>query len=290
MDASGTVYVHAYTRIQKVSRAGEVALVAGSGSLGSNDGNGLQASFDSQMGLGLDGAGNVLVADYENHRIRRVTPGGAVTTLAGADRGLINGPLASAKFDLPWDVAVDRVGNLYVADYGNSMVRKISGSTVTTLAVMSAPGGLGVDRAGNVYIARTGTFNRVSRITPTGAITTLAQDIPYARFATVDSTGTVYVTSGRGVARGGGSVRTITSVGIGELKVTWQAPSSETRITGYTATATAQGQEPQTCTSSGETTCTVRGLVTGVAYDLIVTATNAGGTSTPSTSVSATPN
>lgn len=101
----------------------------------------------------------------------------------------------------------------------------------------------------------------------------------------------IYVSSGldNSLVHGGGVVTKIALVGIGELRVTWQPPSSESVITGYTATASAAGQEAQTCTATEELTCAVRGLFADVEYAVTVTATNRFGTSAPSESVTATP-
>lgn len=290
INGAGTVFVHAGPRIQTISPAGVVSDLAGSDTEGAVDGKGAEASFDSRMGLGLDRDATVYVADFRNHRIRRVAADGTVTTIAGTTSGQADGPVQSAQFNLPWDVALDREGAIYVADSGNGLVRKISGSTVTSFATVTDANGLDVDRAGNVYVAQVAA-SRVSRITPSGVVTTVAQGIPFPRFVAVDGAGNVYVTCGQNIARGGGgAIRKIASVGIGELKVTWQAPGSDVAITGYTAAAAAPGRETQTCTAAAETTCTIRGLVTGVAYDVTVSATNAGGTSAASQSVNATPN
>lgn len=290
VNSAGEVYVKSFEGLFKISPTGTVTTVSATG-------------LGDGRGLGIDTAGNIYAGDFDH--IRRVATDGAVTTIAGSDgAGFADGTAATAAFYHPQDVAVDRAGNVFVTDAVNNRVRTITGSTVSTLAGSDRSGsvdglaegarfsgmvGIDVDRAGNVYVAESREASVIRRITPGGAVTTLMKGITYASSAAVGSAGTLYVTSGNS-SGGGGAVHKITSVGIGELKVTWQALSSKSSVIGYTASATAAGQETQQCTSPGETTCTLHGLVTGVAYEITVTATNAAGTSTPSPPVQATPN
>ncbi|MBA3850285.1 MAG: hypothetical protein C0502_09885, partial [Opitutus sp.] len=97
---------------------------------GSSDGTGGAAQFYSPSGVAVDGAGNVYVADTYNHTIRKITPSGVVTTLAGlaGTRGSSDGTDAAVRFALPNGVAVDGAGNVYVADTGNHTIRKITPS------------------------------------------------------------------------------------------------------------------------------------------------------------------
>jgi uncharacterized protein YjdB len=186
---------------------GSVTTLAGSGTAGAVDGVGRAASF-SANGLAVDNAGNVYLADTNNHLIRRISPQGVVTTLAGtAGRsGSTDGPGTSASFSNPYDVAVDSLGNVYVADYGNRIVRKIdAGGVVTTLAgtagvssltdgtgvnaSFSAPAGVAVDRFGSVYIADL----KVRKISAVGAVSTWADED--AIDVEVDASGNVYYAS-----------------------------------------------------------------------------------------------
>lgn len=158
----------------------------------SGDDTGAAARLGSPRGAAVDGSGNLYVADADQHVIRRVTPAGIVTTVAGSPgrRGHEDGPGAAARFHTPQGVAVDPAGNVYVADTFNSTIRKITAAgIVSTLAgnpdqrgstdgdgpaaLFRNPAGVTVDAAGVVYVADTGN-STIRRITPAGAVTTLA--------------------------------------------------------------------------------------------------------------------
>jgi sugar lactone lactonase YvrE len=128
VDGDGTVYVadSDNNRVRKIAPNGMVATLAGSGTAGYADGQGGSASFNRPLGVAVDGSGNVYVADANNNRIRKITANGTVSTLAGGDSGYADGAGSSAKFYYPIGIAVDENGNLYVADYGDSRIRKIT--------------------------------------------------------------------------------------------------------------------------------------------------------------------
>jgi sugar lactone lactonase YvrE len=184
--------------VRVVTPEGMVTTLAGGNQAGYKDGTGLDAQFKSPASVAVDHAGNVYVADTNNHRIRRISPEGAVTTLAGPTEagyaaGYADGPATVARFQGPRSVAVDGAGNVYVADAGNHCIRRIApggaaSPTVTTLAGAKEPGyvdgqgaearfnfpsGVAVDAEGNVYVADTAN-HRIRKITPDGAVTTLA--------------------------------------------------------------------------------------------------------------------
>jgi len=166
-------------------------LLAGdTGSNGNVDGTGAAARFYGASGVAVDSAGNVYVADRNNHTIRKVTPTGVVTTLAGGPYGSADGTGTAAQFTYPSGVAVDSAGNIYVADSANHTIRKVTAAgVVTTLAGaagmpgsadgtgaaarFNVPSGVAVDSAGNVYVAD--SFNHtIRKFTATGVVTTSA--------------------------------------------------------------------------------------------------------------------
>ena len=242
VDGYGNVYVADTNNdtIRKISVAGTVTTLAGdSGQVGSADGTGTAAQFSGPQGVAVDNAGNVYVADSENQTIRKITPAGVVTTLAGSpgSYGSADGVGAAAQFNDPAGVAVDGGGNIYVADTGNDTIREITpGGMVTTLAGMAGasgnvdalgtaarfnlPDGVAVDSAGNIYVAD--SFNEsIRKITPAGSVSTLAGGSfgssdgigSAAQFngpegVAVDSVGNVYVAD-----NGDYTVRQITPAG-----------------------------------------------------------------------------
>ena len=193
VDGSGNVYVADTNNnsIRKITPAGLVSTLAGTGLAGSANGNGASASFYGPCGVALDLAGNVYVADASNNAIRKITPAGMVSTLAGTPgiQGSANGLGAAASFNLPSGVAVDAAGNVYVADSNNFTIRKITpaglvsnlaGSVLTqghadglgAAASFNGPAGLALDSLGNVYVAD--TYNNAIRlISPAGQVATL---------------------------------------------------------------------------------------------------------------------
>jgi sugar lactone lactonase YvrE len=179
--------------LRKVTTAGVVTTFAGtSGSKGSTDGTGAAARFSAPVGITRDTAGNVYVADQTNHVIRRVTPAGVVTTLAGTAGtvGSTDGTGAAARFNLPTGVAINSTDLIYVADFGSHTLRKVTSSGVVTTfagtagtsgsvdgtgtaARFNKPSGLALDTAGNLYVADTGN-STVRKVSPAGVVTTLA--------------------------------------------------------------------------------------------------------------------
>jgi len=175
----------------------------------------LTTSLSDPSGITTDEAGNLYVADRGNHLIRKISPEGTVTTLAGSGKpGKEDGDGTAASFNTPFDVAVDSEGTVYVADFTNNLIRKIThAGAVTTLTESSGTaatfGGpkVAVDSAGTVYVADAGK-NLIRKITPSGVITTLAgsgkpgkadgtgTEASFEGLSgiTVDSAGTVYVT------------------------------------------------------------------------------------------------
>jgi len=168
----------------------QVYSLAGNANPGSVDSTLTWASFSSPNGVAVDGLGNIYVADKNNHRIRKVTQGGVVTTLAGSGQpDSTNGHGTLASFKFPTGVAVDATGNVYVADSGNHEIRRISPSgDVITLsgsrqgytepgpaaaALFNGPNGVAVDGAGNVYVSDAGNY-RVRKIRTDGFVDLMA--------------------------------------------------------------------------------------------------------------------
>ncbi|MDO3628689.1 NHL repeat-containing protein [Mucilaginibacter sp. BT774] len=138
VDGTGNVYVadNGNDLIRKITPAGQVSTFAGSGQPGKSDGTGTSASFNSPFGIAVDAAGNVYVADSGNNLIRKITPDGTVTTIAGSgSKGANDGAGNAASFNTPSGIAVDKSGNIYVADENNNLIRKITSSgSVTTIS------------------------------------------------------------------------------------------------------------------------------------------------------------
>lgn len=193
-DSAGTVYVAdtGNATVRKISSAGIVTTLAGTaGSKGSTDGAGAAARFAAPSGVAVDGTGNVFVVDSEASTLRKITSAGVVTTFAGSaySNGFTNGTGTSARFSIPFDVAADSGGNLFVTDRNNHAIRKVTSSgVVTTLAgsgtmgyangngmaaMFKFPSGLTADSAGNVYVADTDN-QVIRRISPAGDVTTIA--------------------------------------------------------------------------------------------------------------------
>lgn len=192
----GTLYVADggdNNRIRSIRADGSVASFAGSDE-GFRDGVGAAAAFDTPSGLALDAAGNLYVADTGNHAIRKISPQGAVSTVAGdGSAGYLDGPGAVARFNGPTGVAVDAKGQVYVADTYNDRIRVIGlDGQVRTLAGGERPGyqdgpgalarfdtptAVALDRHGRVLVADLRN-NAIRRIGLDGAVSTLLQTFP----------------------------------------------------------------------------------------------------------------
>ena len=236
VDGEGNYYiVENASRVRKVTAStGRITLVAGTGFSGYN-GDGIlarSAKLDFPKAVDLDGSGNVYIADQFNHRVRKVTVStGMITTIAGTGSGGCNGDdivATSAKLFALQDIAFDGSGNVYIADYLNQRVRKVTASTgiITTIAGTGSPGyngdgilatsaqlnmptSIAFDGSGNLYIADL-INHRVRKVTAsTGMITTIAgtgsggyngdgivatsAKLNLARETAVDGSGNVYI-------------------------------------------------------------------------------------------------
>ena len=220
-DARGNAYVgdvDGYT-VRKITAAGVVTTIAGTGLLGNTNGPAATASFSSPRGIALDAAGNIFVTDTGNKVVRKITPDGVVSTFAGSGAiGSADGVGTTASFSQQIvGIAADSVGNVFVGDYANNSVRKItSAGLVSTLAgngvaaavdgvgtaaSLDLPRALAVDAVGNVFLTSLGTSNNLIRkITPAGVVTTLKLTFSTANVSfnaagiAVDAAGNLYTT------------------------------------------------------------------------------------------------
>lgn len=207
IDQIGNLYVSEAGNhmIRRVTANGIVTTYVGNTTGGFVNGTGTTASFSSMQGIAIDASGNLYVADSGNQVIRKVAVGGIVTTFAGSGvAGADNGPAATASFNAPAGVALDAAGNVYVADFGNKMIRKISttgivstlagnGTTgynngVGAAASFTSPVRLVVDGNGNLYVS---DLSLVRKIAPDGTVSTFAGNVPTSGYSTrVDGKGT----------------------------------------------------------------------------------------------------
>jgi sugar lactone lactonase YvrE len=197
VDSSGNIYIDdaGNGAIRKVS-AGTIATVAGNGLLGysGDGGSATNATLGLSVGVAVDQSGNLYIADAENVRVRKISSGGVITTIAGDglfSYGGDSGQAVSAQLGTPHGTAVDSSGNLYLADTANNRVRKVSPSGIITTvagtgalghsgdggaatsATLSGPQGVAIDNAGNLYIADTGN-DAIRKVSASGVISTIA--------------------------------------------------------------------------------------------------------------------
>jgi hypothetical protein len=289
VDDRGTLYVAdtANHTIRMITSGGEVSTLAGTaGSLGSTDGTGSAARFNQPRGVAVDAVGNVYVADWVNHTIRKINPDGVVTTLAGTagSSGSTDGTGSAARFNRPLGVAVDAAGNVYVTDGSNHTIRKItSGGVVTTLggtagstgstdgigsaAQFDSPAGVAVDAAGNLYVADQSNHTiRKSSLQP--LVTTPTSANLAATTATL-----------------GGNVISDTGYGVTARGVVYA-------VTATNATPQLDGTGVINVAGTGTTgefTVNVTGLTAGTAYSYAAYATNLAGTAYTSVGTFTTP-
>jgi hypothetical protein len=187
--STGDFYFTNSFTIRKMTASGYVTTLAGSGTVGSIDGTGTSASFNACQGICFTG-GNLYVVDRSNHKIRKITLAGVVTTFAGSgSQGWVDGQGTAAKFKYPSGICADAVGNLYVSDFSNYVIRKITPQgEVSTLAgsgiqgytdgpgdvaSFSTPSGICVDKAGNVFVADWNGI-KIRKIAPDGTVSSFA--------------------------------------------------------------------------------------------------------------------
>jgi len=193
-DGSGNVYVtdYANNKIRKITSAGVMTTLAGSGTAAELDGTGTGAQFNAPYGIAYDGVGDLYVTDQGGEVIRKIVIAtGVVTTYAGIANtpGSTNLALLTSKFNAPCGITLDASGNIYVADRGNNLIRKLSGNVVSTLAgsgaagssngtgilaSFSSPSDVAADGSGNLFVADY-TNNLIRQIViGTGVVSTFA--------------------------------------------------------------------------------------------------------------------
>ncbi len=258
VDADGNAYVASGSAIRKITPDGVVSTLAGGMATGSSDGTGASASFYMPKGVAVDSAGNVYVADHYNRTVRKVTPAGVVTTLAGTAGviGNADGTGAAASFSDLNGITVDGQGNVYVAD--NYVVRKITpDGVVSTLAgapanqsqvdgTGSAAGfgymvGIVADPDGNLFVVDAGTIRKV---TQSGVVTTIAGRANWREH--VDGTGTdarFYEPYGIGIDAN-------RNLYVTELSHTIRKVTPEGVVTSVAGTSTVSGHSDGTGTNA----------------------------------------
>ena len=237
-DSSGNLYIADTFNnvVRKVTASGAISTIAGNGTagFGGDGGAATAAQLNGPQGIAVDASGNIYVADTQNARVRRIS-GGAISTIAGngtAGFGGDNGAATAAELNVPIGLAVDTAGNLYIADFVNNRIRKVSGGTIATVAgtglsgysgdggpatsaQLHTPAGVAVDTGGNLYIADLG--NNAVRKVSGGNIATVAGDgLPSATgdggqataaqvgnpaAVAVDASGNLYIADGSALVR-----------------------------------------------------------------------------------------
>ena len=181
VDASGNIFVIDDGRIRKITPAGMVSTFAGDGTTGYLDGIGIAAKFNNPLGLTIDASGNLFVAEHNGNRIRKITPTGVVTTVAGDG--------TTAILNNPWGITIDKWGNLFVTEPASYRIRKVTPAGVVSTfagdgtrgyldatgiaAKFGLPEGITIDTSGNLFVADNDN-NNIRKITPTGVVTTFA--------------------------------------------------------------------------------------------------------------------
>lgn len=245
-DVQGNIYVSdGYNcRIRKINSAGVISTYAGTGicGYGGDGGPAISAMLSYSYGAALDGHGNLLVADTGNNRIRRITPAGVITTIAGNGTFGYSGDggnALQASFAAPSAVSADPMGNIYVADEANYVIRKVDSAGIVhtvagnhsygfsgdggqaTSAQISFVAGVLADRSGNFYIADTGN-KRVRKVDSTGKITTYAGNGSFGNTGSGGPATSASIGQPEGLLLSGGKVHISTGANIWDVTLATQ--------------------------------------------------------------------
>lgn len=215
LDSHDNVYLVNSSSISKISRDGLVTSLAGSiNEPACVEGTGATVRFSGPLGIAKDTTGNLYIADSENHRIRKISATGEVSTFAGSVKGYANGIGPTAQFNRPTGIARDKFGDFYVTDTGNHVLRYVLRTSdvglyagtpgkagyltgIRSFAMMDGPTGIAINSSGDMYIADTG--NGVIRIIPALISTRLGAlpegDLGYSTSLFFDQTDTLYLNS-----------------------------------------------------------------------------------------------
>jgi hypothetical protein len=279
LDASGNMYISDKSnhRIRKITSSGVVSTIAGS-TVGSTDGIGTAAKFNNPNSVAVDGNTNLYIADQANQRIRKISPTGVVTTLAGGIGGFSDGTGTSARFNAPSGVCLDGSGNIYVSDASNKRIRIISSYRIDP----ALPAGL-------IFDPRTGTISG----TPTAAMAAKAYTI-YAQNSagtntttltlTIAGPPTVATSAASNVTSGGATLNAMVNANGGTTSsITIKYSTSQADVdagNGISATVSPASLSGNTVTN---VSAAITGLTASTTHYYRVSATNVAGTTNGST-------
>ena len=289
LDSSGNLFVadKKNDTIREVTSAGVVTTLAGmAGSFGTTDDTGADARFSQPSGVAVGSGGDIFVADTINNTIRRVTSAGVVTTLAGnaGTTGSIDGTATAALLNQPYGIAIDGSGNLYVADFGNNLIRKVTQAGVVTTfagvpvttslqdadgapatpghadgaaatASFNQPAGIAIDSGGNLYVADAAN-DTIRKITSAGIVSTLA-----------GTPGAVGSADGTGPAARFDSPRGVAVDGSGNVYVADSANGLVRKITPAGVVTTLAGSQGSFANIEGTGAAAVFDEPAGIAVD-----------------------